>query len=75
MTTPGQWEPLKELLTVQKRMNKLFDSALGMTDFDTQEGVDTWVPVCDAFTVRGLERAGKLPDDLRGLLRIHRLLD
>lgn len=53
MTAPGQSDPLKELLTVQKRMNKLFDSALGMTDFDTHEGVDTWVPVCDAFMTSG----------------------
>ena len=34
MTGPSDWDPLKELLTVQKRMNKLFESALERTDFD-----------------------------------------
>ena len=32
MSAPGQWDPLKELLSVQQRMNKLFDSALARTE-------------------------------------------
>jgi HSP20 family protein len=47
--TQGQWDPLKELTTVQTRMNKLFESALGMADFDAQEEPDTWTPVCDVY--------------------------
>ena len=42
-------DPLKELLTVQKRMNKLFESALERTDFDAQDEVDTWTPVADVY--------------------------
>ena len=49
MTASAQRDPLKELLTVQKRMNQLFDSALARTDFDTQEGVDGWTPVSDVY--------------------------
>jgi len=49
MNAPAQWDPLKELMTVQKRMNKLFESALGRTGFDTHDGVDTWSPVCDVY--------------------------
>ncbi len=49
MPTGGQWDPLKELMTVQKRMNRLFESAMVMTNFDTQEEVATWTPVCDVY--------------------------
>ena len=45
----GQWDPLKELTTVQARMNKLFESALGMSDFDTIEEPDSWSPTCDVY--------------------------
>jgi len=49
MAGSGTWDPLRELQTVQQRMNKLFESALGKTDFDTQEEVDTWMPVGDVY--------------------------
>ena len=49
MRSAGDWDPLKELLTVQKRMNKLFESALERTDFDAQDEVDTWTPVADVY--------------------------
>jgi len=63
MAGQRQWDPLKELTTVQKRMNKLFESALGMTDFDAPEEPDSWTPVCDVFESAGslvvsLELAG-----------------
>jgi HSP20 family protein len=62
MTARSPRDPLKELLTVQKRMNQLFDSALGKTDFDTQEGVDSWAPVCDVYTTgRALVLCLELP--------------
>ena len=49
MPARGQWDPLKELTAVQKRMNKLFESALGMSDFDAPEEPDSWTPVCDVY--------------------------
>lgn len=62
MAAQGQWDPLKELTAVQKRMNKLFESALGMADFDTQEEPDSWSPVCDVYeTQRALVVSLELP--------------
>jgi HSP20 family protein len=50
MAVGAQRDPLKELLAVQQRMNRLFESALARTDFDAQEGVDVWTPVSDVHT-------------------------
>ncbi len=47
--TQGKWDPLKELTTVQSKMNRLFESALGMADFDGHGEPDTWTPVCDVY--------------------------
>jgi len=49
MAGKGQWDPLKELGSVQKRMNRLFETAMGAADFDANEEPDTWTPVCDAY--------------------------
>jgi len=49
MAMPADWDPLKEMLLVQKRLNGLFESALARTEFDTREGVDSWTPVSDAY--------------------------
>lgn len=49
MRAAGDGDPLKELLTVQKRMNKLFESALERTDFDAQDEVNRWTPVADVY--------------------------
>ncbi len=46
--TPS-WDPLRELLSVQKRMNKLFETAFERTDFETHGEVDTWTPVADVY--------------------------
>jgi len=53
MTNRGQWDPLTELLSVQKRMNELFESAMARTNFDTSEGFDAWTPVCDVYEAEG----------------------
>jgi len=49
MKTSTEWNPLKELLSVQKRMNDLFESAMARTNFDAHEGLGSWIPVCDVF--------------------------
>jgi HSP20 family protein len=49
MPAQGQWDPLKELTAVQKRMNKLFESALGTADFDAPAEPDSWIPLCDVY--------------------------
>jgi HSP20 family protein len=45
----GEWDPLKELVGVQERMNKLFESALARTNFDSGGGAAGWTPVSDVF--------------------------
>jgi len=49
MKRGADWSPLSELLNVQKRMNQLFESALARSDFEDQEGLGLWTPVCDAY--------------------------
>lgn len=49
MSTRGEYDPLKELEAVQKRMNQLFESAMARTNFETSEGFDCWSPVCDVY--------------------------
>jgi HSP20 family protein len=45
----NEWDPLKELVGVQQRMNKLFESALARSNFDAEGGVGAWTPVADAY--------------------------
>jgi len=47
MASQNAWDPLKDLVQVQSRMNNLFESALARTDFDTAAGLDSWAPVAD----------------------------
>ena len=44
-----EWDPLKELVGVHKRMNQLFERALTGPNFETQEGVDSWRPDADVY--------------------------
>jgi HSP20 family protein len=45
----NEWDPLKELVGIQERMNKLFESALARTNFDAEGGVGAWTPVADVY--------------------------
>ena len=47
------WDPLKELAAVQRRMNKLFESALGGSGFESEEEPDMWTPACDVYDTPG----------------------
>ena len=49
MPAQGNWDPLKELTSVQRRMNKLFETALGVSDFDAGDELDSWTPICDVY--------------------------
>lgn len=69
MGKPSDWDPLSELRTVQKRLNKLFESALERSNFEAQEDFDSWSPVCDAYEtpealVVCLELPGLSQDDI-----------
>ena len=52
MASQNSWDPLKDLVQVQQRMNNLFESALARTDFDTAAGLDAWTPVADVHEAR-----------------------
>ncbi len=43
------WDPLKELVGVRERMNKMFESALARTNFDADGEVGAWTPVADVY--------------------------
>ena len=45
----SEWDPLKELETVQRRMNQLFESAIDRTNFDAEGGFGTWIPAADLY--------------------------
>lgn len=45
----SDWDPLRELSAVQRRMNRLFEGALARTDFETPGGFDRWVPQADVY--------------------------
>ncbi len=47
MGSKDAWDPLKDLVQVQQRMNNMFESALARTDFDTAAGLDSWAPIAD----------------------------
>lgn len=44
-----KWDPMRELASVQKQMNKLVETALARTDFQAPGGVGSWEPVADVF--------------------------
>lgn len=43
------WDPMRELLAVQDRMNRLFETAMTRTNFSLDGGVGSWTPVADAW--------------------------
>lgn len=64
-----EWDPLRELVGVQDRMNKLFESALARTNFDADGGVGSWMPVADVFEtpeqyVVSVELPGLVQEDI-----------
>ena len=57
----AEWDPLKELVGVRERMNKMFESALARTNFDADGEVGAWTPVADVY---------ETPSELRLLLEL-----
>lgn len=65
----SEWDPLKELETVQRRMNQLFESAMDRTNFDAEGGFGSWVPSADLYetgdeVVAYVELPGIPPSDV-----------
>ena len=46
-----RWDPFRDLMTIQERMNRLFDQTLSKTRGDDEEGLtaSTWSPPVDIF--------------------------
>ena len=45
-----RWDPLRDLVAIHDRMNRLFEAALSGTDFpEHSSGVGTWNPVSDVY--------------------------
>lgn len=56
------WDPLEELGSVQKRMNRLFEDALSRGTFDPFGSIHHWTPVADVSrTEEGLQLDIELP--------------
>lgn len=49
MTKRADWNPLSELMGVQKQMNQLFESALTRSEIEAQDGLGVWTPVSDVY--------------------------
>jgi len=49
MKRSADWNPIAELIGVQKRMNQLFESALARSDLAAPEGLGFWSPLCDVY--------------------------
>lgn len=45
----SDWDPLNELAKVQRRLNELFDAAIGRTDYRPQKEAGGWVPAADVY--------------------------
>ncbi len=46
-----RWDPFRDVMTLQDRMNQLFDHALTKTRADDEEGLtaSTWLPAVDIY--------------------------
>ena len=43
-----RWDPFRDLIAIQDRMNRLFETALSRPDFGGESsGIGTWAPTCD----------------------------
>jgi HSP20 family protein len=47
--TTRRWDPLRDLLTLQERMNRLFEDTLSATQPMTPLGTGSWTPPADVY--------------------------
>ncbi len=69
MADRSEWDPMTDLMSVQKQMNRLFESALGKVGFDADAGLGAWAPAADVYDEPGrrvfcLELPGLSLDDI-----------
>ena len=59
-----RWDPFRDVMTLQDRMNRLFDQTMSRTRADDEEGftASTWAPAVDIFeTAESLVMKAELP--------------
>ncbi len=57
-----KWDPFKDLLSIQERMNRLFEAALTHSDVADIEDVSGWSPLADVYeTETGITISAELP--------------
>ncbi len=59
-----RWDPFRDVVTLQDRMNRLFDQALSKTRAGDEEGLtaSTWLPAVDIFeTADSIVMKAELP--------------
>src|SRR5713101_5564268 len=60
--TVVQWDPLKELLALKDRMNKIIENAMSRSEYGGAADAGTWSPAVDIYeTAERLVVAAELP--------------
>lgn len=73
-----KWDPLRDLLSIQERMNKLFEQTLSRSRAEEAIGASTWMPVVDVYEtpetiVLQAELPGLTREDIEIQVREHTL--
>lgn len=69
-----RWDPFRDVMTLQERMNHLFDQALSRTRLDDEEGLTAsmWSPAVDIYeTADSIVMKAELPGVHREHIDIH----
>jgi HSP20 family protein len=67
--TVVQWDPLRELLALKDRMNKIIENAMSRSRYGGSADAGTWTPAVDIFetpefVVLAVELPGLLPSEI-----------
>ena len=67
--TTRRWDPLRDLLNLQERMNRLFEDSLAATRTDPGAPASAWTPAADVYEVAEgfvvlMDLPGLRPDDV-----------
>ncbi len=64
-----KWDPFKDLLSIQERMNRLFEAALSRSDVAELGDYSAWSPLADVYEIEeglviSMELPGIIEDDI-----------
>ncbi len=67
-----RWDPFRDLISIQERMNKLFDETLSRTRGEESAVASTWAPAVDIYeTGENIVMKAELPGLTREDIDIH----